>query len=228
MRQVSVIFWHSFFNDLLKHTVMNTTHTFRNLFTKTLAICGLLIGTSSYTPVSAQGEQFGHTLNAGVGLWYYGYVNNASPFLNLNYEIDVARDFTLAPSIGFASSRSDGYYYGGESYYYRETVLPVAVKGTYYFDRLLQANPDWDFYLAASLGFVYDKVVWQDGYRGDRDVARTSGPLFLDLHIGAEYHISRKIGMFLDLSSGVSTLGLAFHRVGNYHNAPQHHTDSNR
>jgi hypothetical protein len=31
------------------------------------------------------------------------------------------------------------------------------------------------------------------------------------LHVGAEYHLSRKVGLFLDLSTGVSTLGLAFH-----------------
>lgn len=40
---------------------------------------------------------------------------------------------------------------------------------------------------------------------------RHAGALYLDGHIGAEYHISQKIGIFLDLSSGVSTFGLAIH-----------------
>jgi len=37
--------------------------------------------------------------------------------------------------------------------------------------------------------------------------------LFLNIHIGAEYHINKKVGVFLDLSSGVSTIGLAIHGV---------------
>jgi hypothetical protein len=35
--------------------------------------------------------------------------------------------------------------------------------------------------------------------------------LFLDLHLGAEYHLNNRVGLFLDLSTGVSTIGLAIH-----------------
>ena len=115
------------------------------------------------------------------------------PFCFANYEINVARSFTLAPFIGFGSYQSDGFYSHGYYYYYRETVIPVGVKGTYYFDRLLGLNPKWDIYAAASIGFVYDKVTWQDGYSGDRSVAHDASPLYLDGHIGAEYHFNRRI-----------------------------------
>jgi hypothetical protein len=87
--------------------------------------------------------------------------------------------------------------------------VTVGVKGTFYFDKLVDANPKWDFYLAGSLGFAFRRVTWEDGYTGNRDLSNS--PLFLDLHVGAEYHINRKVGLFLDLSTGASSIGLDFH-----------------
>ena len=92
----------------------------------------------------------------------------------------------------------------------RETVIPIGGKGTYYFDQILRANSNWDFYLAGSLGFSIVKTTWDNGYYQDNTYHKAN-PLFLDLHIGAEYHLSQRLGLFLDLSTGVSTIGLAFH-----------------
>jgi hypothetical protein len=159
-------------------------------------------------------EDFGHTLNIGVGPGYFGYLDQSVPFLFINYEITVARNFTLAPFIGFASFQSNqNYDYGGNYYYYRETVIPIGVKGTYYFDRLLKLNRRWDVYAALSLGYSYYDVVWQNGYDGNTNESVTPSALYLDAHIGAEYHVSRFLGIFLDLSTGVSTVGLAFHHL---------------
>lgn len=159
-------------------------------------------------------QKYGKTLNFGVGVGYYGYVGHSMPVLHFNYELDAAKNFTLAPFISIYSYRNR--YWGGPKknyiyYTYRETVVPVGVKGTYYFDSLLKADSKWDFYLAGSLGFAVRSVSWHDDYAGDRNIYRGAHPLYLDLHIGAEYHINNKIGLFLDLSSGTSTLGLAFH-----------------
>jgi len=155
---------------------------------------------------------YGNNFNIGVGIGYYGYMDQYAPFLFANYEFKIARNFTLAPFIGFSSYRSyDNYYYGGEQYYYQETVIPVGAKVAYYFDELFGANPKWDFYAAASLGFVYDHVAWEDGYSGNTGDAHTASPLYLDAHIGSKYHFNRRVAVFLDLSTGVSTLGLTFH-----------------
>ncbi len=159
-------------------------------------------------------EHYGHTLNLGLGIGYYGYFDHSVPFFSVNYEFDVARQFTLAPFLGIASYRSDNYWYNGNNpnrYYYHATYMPIGVKGTYYFDKILGAGPNWDFYLAGSLGFAIQTVTWDNGYTGDRSGYRSSSPLFLDLHVGTEYHIGRRAGIFLDLSTGVSTLGLAIH-----------------
>jgi hypothetical protein len=160
-------------------------------------------------------EKFGNTLNLGVGIGYYGYIGSSLPVFHLNYELNVAKDFTIAPFITFYSySRS--YYWGNknfpERYYsYRETVIPVGAKGTYYFDDLLNANAKWDFYLAGSLGFAIVNSSWENGYEGDQNVYHRASSLYLDFHIGTEYHFNNHLGAFLDLSTGVSTIGLAIH-----------------
>ena len=161
--------------------------------------------TVTYSEKHTYSERHGNTLNLGLGAGgysgYYGYQGNSLPVFNINYEFDVANNFTLAPFASFVTYHQN---------YYRETIIPMGGKGTYYFDQILGANKDWDFYLAGSLGFTIVNTSWDNGYYQDNNF-HTVNPLFLDLHIGAEYHLSRKIGLFLDLSTGVSTIGLAFH-----------------
>lgn len=165
-------------------------------------------------------EIYGKTLNMGLGIGYYGYVGHTMPVGTMNFEFDVAKQFTLAPFIGFYSYKN--YYYWGNPnksygdpsyrrYYHKVTAVPIGVKGTYYFDKLFHANAKWDFYAAGSLGFVFRSYTWESGYYGDRHVYKTASPLYLDAHIGAEFHMTQKAGIFLDLSTGVSTFGFAFH-----------------
>ena len=197
------------------HTNSNTK-TMKRKFFITMAIMTLTM--HSYTGNAQNSnnhnsgvESFGNTLNLGIGIAYYGYLSSSVPLFMANYEFNIAHNFTLAPFIGYASYKSNNSYnYGNDYYYYRETIIPIGIKGTYYFDKLLGLNPKWDIYGAASLGFVYDKVSWENGYDGNNNV-RTASPLYLDLHIGAEYHVSKRIGIFLDLSTGVSTVGVAIH-----------------
>lgn len=146
---------------------------------------------------SATGEQFGNTLNLGLGLGYGGI--GGGPGLLVNYEFGVAKNFTIAPFIGFQT-------YSGPLY--RHSILPIGAKGTYYFDELLKASSDWDFYLAASLGYSINSITYDPGYKGG---TVKDANLFLVGHIGAEYHVSHKVGIFLDLGSGLSTLGVAIH-----------------
>lgn len=151
-------------------------------------------------------ERFGKTLNVGIGIGgysgYYGYADQSLPVFHLNYEFDVAKSFTVAPFITFYSYKHNAY---------RETVIPIGAKGSFYFDQLLKANQDWDFYLAGSLGFAIVKSSWDDDYYGNKDDYNKAPSMFFDVHAGVEYHLSKSIGLFLDFSGGVSTVGLAFH-----------------
>jgi len=166
----------------------------------------LILGTNLHAQKDNYSERHGKTFNLGLGIGgysgYYGYIGHTLPVLHLNYEFDVARSLTLAPFATFYSYRGD---------HYRETVIPIGVKGTFYFDQLLRANSDWDFYLAGSLGFALINSRWDNGYNGDRLYWHNPGTLFLDVHIGAEYHLNSHLGLFLDLSNGVSTVGVAIH-----------------
>jgi hypothetical protein len=179
----------------------------------------LLLFMMALMPLSSQEttapEKYGNTLNAGLGIAYYGYIGYTAPVLHANYEFDVAKNFTLAPFITCYSYQNN-YYWGDNHspykyYHYRQTVIPIGVKATYYFDELLNAGPKWDFYLAGSLGFAIRKTSWENGYSGETTVQRGSSGLYLDGHIGSEYHLNTKTGLFLDLSSGISTFGLAIH-----------------
>ncbi len=163
-------------------------------------------------------EKYGQTINLGLGIGgysgYYGYVGRSLPVFHFDYEFDVAKNFTLAPFVNFYSY-SNNYYWKGnknypERYYtYKETVIPIGVKGTYYFDELLNANSKWDFYLAGSLGFSIVNSTWDNDYYGDKNYYRNGNLLYLDIHAGAQYNFTNSLGAFLDLSSGVSTIGLA-------------------
>ena len=172
---------------------------------------GFLVGVVA---LQAQ-EKFGNRLNLSVGTSYgNGYYYGHSFPLMLNYEFDVARNFTLAPFISFytysnyyitQNPRKNFYAY---QYNYRTVVVPVGVKGSYYFDELLNAGEKWDFYAAVSLGFAFRSTTWEDGYVV-KDVPYTESGIYLNFHAGAEYHFTEKIGMFLDLSSGSSNIGMS-------------------
>ncbi len=158
---------------------------------------------------------YGSTLNLGLGIGYYGYVGRSLPVLHLNYEFDVAKNFTLAPFISIYSVSND-YYWGNNNtpyryYSYRETVIPIGVKGTYYFDQLVNASSKWDFYVAGSLGLAIVSRNWESGYNGDRNYYKSASPLYLGFHVGTEYHFNNRIGAFLDLSSNGSSIGIAIH-----------------
>ncbi len=184
----------------------------------------LLIFISVYSiDVAAQEKNliknFGGTLNFGIGVGgyagYYSYTSQNIPVISFNYEFNVARNFTLAPFISI-SMRKESYYWGNNNYpkkyyYYRETIIPIGIKGSYYLNQLLKSNGNWDFYIGGSLGFAIISSRWDDDYYGDKDYYKQGNSLFLDLHIGTEYHLNSRIGLFLDLSTGVSTIGIALH-----------------
>jgi hypothetical protein len=157
-------------------------------------------------------SEYGHTWNIGVGPGYFGRSFLRSPYITANYEFDVARNFTLAPFVGFSTYRSNPQPWGGGMFRYRGTIAPIGVKATYYFDDVLELPADWDLYAAASLGAVYINKKWDEGYTGRTGEIAGVDPVYVDLHIGAEYHINDATGIFVDLSGNVSSIGVALHR----------------
>ncbi len=149
-------------------------------------------------------EKYGNTLNIGTGIGYYGYTTHSIAIVHVDYEFDIVKNFTLAPFIVFYSYQDN---------YYRQTVVPIGLKGTYYFDQFIKAGSKWDFYLAASLGFAVKNTTWNNNYLGIESSTIGAAPLYLNFSIGSEYHINKTLGAFLDLSSTVSTIGISIHKL---------------
>jgi hypothetical protein len=160
-------------------------------------------------------EQYGGALNVGFGMGYYPYITGVFPMIHINYEFDVARNLTLAPFISIYSYRN--FIRTGNSdfpsnyYYYRRSVIPVGVKGSYYFDELLGAGPKWDFYGGASLGVTISKTTWDNGYMTTQQINRGIDPLFLNIHAGTKYHLNNSSAVFFEMSPEMSTLGMTFY-----------------
>ncbi len=101
--------------------------------------------------------------------------------------------------------------YPYKHYDYRQAVIPLGVKGIYYFDQFLNAGSKWDFYLGGSIGFAIHKTTWEKGYYVETTIKHSSSGLYFDGHVGTEFHLNNKTGLFLDLSTGISTFGLSIH-----------------
>lgn len=50
------------------------------------------------------------------------------------------------------------------------------IKGFHYFDQLLDATPNWDFYGVVSLGITILKTIWDKRYTSEKNKNTGSGP----------------------------------------------------
>ena len=123
--------------------------------------------TTTTTTYPSYGEKFGKTLNLGLGIGgyagYYGYVGRSMPVLHADYEFDALKNFTLAPFINFYTFKNE-YYWGNNDnpyryYYYRQTVIPIGVKGTYYFNQLLKSRTKMGFLLSRFIRICDSKFI---------------------------------------------------------------------
>jgi len=187
----------------------------KTILTACLALFLLTQNAKAQAQESTGSEKYGKTLNLGLGFRPYTNQNYISPAFHLNYEFDIAKNLTLAPFISLYQYKSR-YYWGGPNspyrdYRYKQTIIPVGVKVSYYFDQLFKAGSDWDFYAAGSGGIEFRTTTWEDGYYGETTAVSSSARLYLAAHFGAEYHVNQKIGFYLDLSTNISTIGIAIH-----------------
>lgn len=126
---------HAIVNELVKLDSIRVNKMLLFIFyfkgnEKNIVLTFLLLGLLHSTSIA---EKYGNKLNIGFGLGYTDYYSSLS-VVQLNYELDAGRNFTLAPFITFYN-----YHYGYNTY--RETIVPIGVKGYYYFDELLGAGP---------------------------------------------------------------------------------------
>lgn len=154
------------------------------------------------TPTFAQNDGNPAThFNAGLGLSNWGIPIYAS------YDVNVAQDINVGGGISFRS-KTDNWKYGPHRGKHRHTLIGISGLGYYYFNRILEIDPDFDFYGGASLGFV----IWNTNstsdsdYTDDYDGSGTSG-LDLSLLIGGRYYFKDNLGVNLELGGGNQLFG---------------------
>jgi hypothetical protein len=171
-----------------------TIKKLRALAAGLLAVAGVHSAQAQISSASFS-ERFGNTLNIAVGGPYFPGWGRA-PYFTANYEFLVAPNLTLAPFVG-AMAYNRSYFVGSLLEKYSQRLLVVGGKGTYYFDDLLRLGPSWDLYAGLSLGFVSNSLTWASW--GTHSAVEEVTPFYLDVHLGAEYHITRRTGLILDV-----------------------------
>ena len=123
-------------------------------------------------------------LNAGLGFSDFGV-----PFY-VGIDHAVGRDFTLGGEFSYRGYKEN---WRGNSYKHR--IAGLAMNGNYHFNRIMNINPDWDFYAGLNIGFFF----WDspEPYNG----TYASG-LGLGAQVGGRYYFSRSAGVNLEFGSG--------------------------
>ncbi len=160
----------------------------------------LLVGTQSF----AQYQKGDKLLNAGIGLSsYYG---GGLP-IGASFEVGITDEISVGAQLDFYTW---GYNFGG--YKWRYTFVPVAVRGSYHVNELLNLNNDkLDLYGGLALGYYISSFKDNSGYSGFYDNAYGNQVLF-GIHLGGRYYFKPNLGAFAEVGYGVSALklGVAF------------------
>lgn len=171
----------------------------------------LFLLVTSFTLTGNTQESYGNTANIGIGLGHRNVYRASFPIIHFNYEFDVIEDITLAPFITLVHYRYINKW-NGKKYRYNSWTIPIGLKGSYYFDDFLNLDSKFDIYGGGSIGFNIFTGGWNDGAYDGPDYDGGFSQLYLDINIGAEFHLNSKIGLILDLSTGISTFGISIHQ----------------
>lgn len=166
-----------------------------------LLVIGLLAGTQSFAQY-AKGDKL---LNAGIGLSsYYG---GGLP-IGASFEVGVTDEISVGAQIDYYSW-SYNYGYLGLNDRYRYTFIPVAVRGSYHVNKLLNLNNDKvDLYGGLALGYYISSFSYNGaspGYVYDNSYGNR---VLFGLHLGGRYYFKPNLGAFAELGYGVSALKL--------------------
>ena len=156
----------------------------------------LLVGTQSF----AQYQKGDKLLNAGIGLSsYYG---GGLP-IGASFEVGITDEISVGAQIDFYTW---GYNFGG--YKWRYTFVPVAVRGSYHVNELLNLNNEkLDLYGGLALGYYISSFKDNSGYSGLYNNAYGNQVLF-GVHLGGRYYFKPNLGAFAEVGYGVSALKL--------------------
>ncbi|MPR34369.1 hypothetical protein [Salmonirosea aquatica] len=167
---------------------------FSSLFIVTLLAC------STANAQYAQGDKL---LNLGIGL--NGYYGGGLP-IGASFEYGVTDQISVGAQIDYYT-----WNYGYVGYKWRYTFMPIALRGSYHVNELLNLNNDQiDLYGGVQLGYYISSFKDDTGYIGNYNNAYGNQVLF-GIHLGGKYYFKPNLGAFAEVGYGVSAvkLGLA-------------------
>jgi hypothetical protein len=123
---------------------------------KFFAIVALLSLSLLTTTSFAQYQQGDKLLNVGIGLGA-GYGGGVP--LGASFEVGITDDISVGGQIDYYSWSYD-YGFAGVNYGYRYTFIPIAVRGSYHLNKVLNLNNDkLDLYGGAGLGYYISSFI---------------------------------------------------------------------
>ncbi|HUC80616.1 MAG TPA: hypothetical protein VMR70_06845 [Flavisolibacter sp.] len=175
---------------------------------KIILTAGLFLGLLSQTALFAQtnglSDVKGTSLfNAGIGLGSYGLSGTGGIPLVASFERGIAQNISAGLQSGFVQRT-----FGTD---WKYTYLFVGARGSYHFNNALKiANPKLDVYGGAGITYRRFSVKYIPFVPNETELYKTSssGDVILNLHAGARYFFSEKIGGFAELGYGISPLQL--------------------
>jgi len=151
-----------------------------------IAIIFLAVCQISYTQHYSNNKTL---LNLGVGLSGWGV-----PVYG-GLDFSVSKDVTVGGEVSFRS-----YDENWNGYNYHHSITGLVGNVNYHFGRWLDVPSSFDFYTGLNLGFY----IWSNpnDYTGNH-----SSGLGLGAQLGGRYYFSNKVGINLELGSGIINLG---------------------
>ena len=155
---------------------------------KKIFIAIVLIAASQFS-VAQQYSSNKTLLNLGVGLSGWGI-----PVYG-GLDLKVTNDVTIGGEVSFRS-----YDENWNGFSYHHSITGIVGNVNYHFGKWLDVPSSFDFYTGLNLGFY----VWSnpDGYTGNH-----SSGLGIGAQLGGRYYFSNKVGVNLELGSGIINLG---------------------
>ena len=167
-----------------------------SLFVVALLACGT---------ANAQYAQGDKLLNVGIGAG--GYYGGGGLPIGASFEYGITPEISVGAQIDFYTTNYGGYI----GYNYRYTFIPIAIRGSYHVNELLNLNNDKiDLYGGIQLGYYLSSYSGDRAYAGYIDPYR--GRALFGIHLGGKYYFKPNLGAFAEVGYGVAPvkLGVAF------------------
>lgn len=166
-----------------------------SLFVVTLLACGT---------ANAQYAQGDKLLNLGIGVG--GFYGGGLP-IGGSFEYGVTDQISVGAQADFYTW---SYNYGFGAGKYRYTFIPIALRGSYHVNELLNLNNDQiDLYGGLQLGYYISSTNTDFG-AGFNNLY--GNRVLFGVHLGGKYYFKPNIGAFAEVGYGVAglKLGVAF------------------